>query len=472
MMYSSSIIQLVVRVTILVTSIQAKHHISVTCFIITTIPTRRHPSSLFSLQKDQPFIISSNLTSPSFSESIGVISLSDAKEEEKSNKYESIQSTITSLLQKDIPTKKLIQEHFDPHIEYIDTSMYKPINGKEALIQKFENEELKSIFGYNDDNQLVYIQDMMISIDKVNPKGFTLGLIYTIYTIFTSSESFQLENERNEKMMDCEYNGIKTLTIADSNVHSLFDVRRCSSLNNTYKNIMSTEHNFDNGKLESLIIDEQTSIDYSRISITSIEQEKVEWIIKEFFNARNKGKQEQILKMLTDEHSLECYFASDKVSDSLIIDNIFVSNTIYNQDKVKVIVQWHVEENGELKRFERGSSFYAINIDKSLIESGIDIMESEKVEESQAESVRNIITPRWQNLIRDTGLGRFVADSLVKLSVPTLAIDNSNSLFNFIALTQKKKELQYGQHKSQKMDILFPDNPNQAKGVVFFVVSI
>ena len=86
--------------------------------------------------------------------------------------------------------------------------------------------------------------------------------------------------------------------------------------------------------------------------------------------------------------------------------------------------------------------------------------------------------PAWlQNKARDYGVCRFISDSLVTVSIPSLAIVEPEAAKDFLKLTREKQTVSYGMHEMQVVDLFLPKNANanvnaeadSSRGLVFFV---
>jgi acetyl esterase/lipase len=108
---------------------------------------------------------------------------------------------------------------------------------------------------------------------------------------------------------------------------------------------------------------------------------------------------------------------------------------------------------------------------------------------SQATRWLGTVLPlRWQNACRDSGGFRWIADTLVKVSIPVAAVSHPTAARQFVTLTQKRLRLSYAQSDDsphaavQFLDVFFPDDDDHKtkqqqqqqqhrryKGMVFFV---
>ena len=399
----------------------------------------------------------------------------------------SISDMVKYGLQNEVSTKELIDRYFDKYIEYTDTSLYKSICGQENLLRKFEEESNKKLLFSCDDNSKVSLIDMMISFDEINHNKAKVFLLYDGHRDPDSTTKNEEDTNHNYHV-EHSILGMTVMNIENDKITTLFNVKR--ALDCDFMCLKGESHE----EVTNTILDDNEEKYLMHSSDDKVERAKM--VITEFFDARNNFDLQKFMNFMASDCTLECVSANNEVgrlrkdylslstyfqkltsssppsSPSFIIDDIFVSTTNPCQNEVKIGVEWHIEVNGEITRFQRGCSLYTVNVNNLFITRGIDIMESTKEENSDAEKVRNILNPWWQNRLRDSGIGRFVADSLVKFSLPAIVSDDSTILSNFLALNKIKKELSYGKHKSQTMDLFFPDNRNKIKGVAFFMVRL
>mmetsp|Transcript_14134 Transcript_14134/g.26511 ORF Transcript_14134/g.26511 Transcript_14134/m.26511 type:complete len:474 (-) Transcript_14134:1587-3008(-) len=84
--------------------------------------------------------------------------------------------------------------------------------------------------------------------------------------------------------------------------------------------------------------------------------------------------------------------------------------------------------------------------------------------------IGSILSISLQHKYRDDGTFRSVSDTLVKVSVPSLALIHRGDARRFLELTNRKVTLSYGKHKSQIIDIFIPSaGIHASRGFVFFV---
>ncbi len=437
--------------------------------------------------------------------------------------------------------RAVIAKYFDPRIEYTDTTLYKSIYGKEALLR---NKKPPGIFGFdgqfhstcNVSNQKITIDDFVVSIeDNKHAEGTvtTLCLLYTSTIALKSTGSLLVEIEKTQndqclssKESSTDMIGISFLSVKKGKVTRFFDVKErgilsqhlCKSYSrdNNQAALASTidsdevsfaekikdyidarrkeSSNDSNGKhIDTSSAEIKDYIDARRKESSNdsngkhIDTSSAEDIVSEYLEARNFCEMDKALNyiagncIMKDYSSTSMYLGKEAISKrllqlfktsqkSIVVDNMYSGK---GKNNISIGVEWHIEnKNKEIERFGRGVGLYVVNIDDGAIVKGIELIEpNTKEETSDAESVRTFITPWLQNKIRDSGLGGFIADTLVQLSMPGIAAENTAALSTYIDLTLKKKVIQYGKHNSQIMDLFLPEDPNSVRGVAFFVVS-
>lgn len=74
-----------------------------------------------------------------------------------------------------------------------------------------------------------------------------------------------------------------------------------------------------------------------------------------------------------------------------------------------------------------------------------------------------ILPVSWQNTIRDSGVFRWIADSLVLTMSPVIAITAPPKTWSdAVRLTRSMKRISYGEHPSQSIDLYFPQNESKS----------
>lgn len=78
--------------------------------------------------------------------------------------------------------------------------------------------------------------------------------------------------------------------------------------------------------------------------------------------------------------------------------------------------------------------------------------------------------------IGDSGVFRSIADTMVAVSAPTLAVSNPSAALQFLKLTKRCIHIRYGQHRMHVIDMFFPSRESgvplkeKPRGLIFFVV--
>ena len=448
---------------------------------------------------------------------------------------------ISSLLKSDVTINTLIEkEYIDPFIEYMDTTRGKNIYGKDAVHRELEENNAQLIYGYNTATstssaatQSIDIQDMVLS-SSMKKEGYNdknnnleeikLCLLYNINYNSNSNHNNQNKNGHEDDDMKNEpphpqpppSTGIAIFTITNNKIKYFFNVKQEQSAQ-ILRELANNDNDNDNQQKSIRIKQQNNDTVDVNVNADVDANSKYISIIKDFFQARNSCNIDQVLNRIADDCYMECCFANadtdtntppllgkesisnyysqtlSSTTDTtpyiphpyLSIDDIFISrgSGTINKGEINIAVQWHIQNNdGEMQRYGRGSSFYVINKDDKIIK-GIDIVESSAARSSSSSSssssqetqdndkTNNIARTSLLNKIRDNGAGRFLADSMVTLSIPDIVKENSGAVSQFLDLTKKKEGIKYGNHKSQIIDLFIPDDPSQVKGVVFFVVS-
>lgn len=78
---------------------------------------------------------------------------------------------------------------------------------------------------------------------------------------------------------------------------------------------------------------------------------------------------------------------------------------------------------------------------------------------------RDQMPASFQSWMRDSGLLRFIADSLVYAGLPSLVQQYPDALFTFLQMSSQCETIPYGNHPRQKMDVFTPKHET-SKGLV------
>ena len=378
----------------------------------------------------------------------------------------------------------LLDEYVDQYIEYTDTSLYKSVYGKHALIKKLDYDGV-SFFHHNRTVQhsVDYeIRDILISTDGKNKQLAKLSIVYTQNNSAGGLMLKKADCDEQEKM----FFGISTMDIVNQKIKSYFNVKQeIGNSSSEIDNILGTENYSLNDLYNYRYYNTSLSDDHYALDI-----------VREYFATRNERNDcggtngfdvithkrlslpdtlEEILEGNTKMPLLNNLNSTqDDNTISFVIDDIISSSNLSeDQDKKSIAVVWNILRNDEMVGLSRGCSYFILTPDgegNMEIDTGINVLESDKVEESEAHSIRTIITPQIQNKIRDSGLGRIIADSLVKMSVPSLVLENPSAISNFMELSRRTKQVPYGDHRSQIIDVILPNNIDMVTGITMFVV--
>lgn len=372
----------------------------------------------------------------------------------------------------------LLKQYLHNFIEYTDTALYKSVFGRKALLEMLKAESNgRSFFGHDLVNpNVVEIRDIVVSTDARNGQLTKVGILYT-----KQNQENKPYNSENSSIIY----GISTIEIEDQKIKSYFDVNKETNSSSALDSIFAfnDDNVLFNGDAPSL----KNGIDAIDVVIKFFESRNdhgttkkksfpMNLIAYDFFYLPHFRK--DVVKGKSSISSLMkgLYNPSSSVeSFKFVIDDIFVTDSYKDQIETRIITKWHILLNDEMVALSRGCSHHVLKSEEGKglkISQGIDILESFKVEKSEAHQIRKIISPQIQNRIRDSGIGRFIADSLIKISIPSVARDNPQLISNFFDVSNRLKEVSYGKHKSQVVDLIMPQtNPDAVTGLAFFVVS-
>jgi len=342
-------------------------------------------------------------------------------------------------------------DHISDLIEFVDTTLCKPILGSKNL----DSSHIRRL-AYIDDKQYHFIWNDNISIQPcpLDPRHINAGIMYHL------SPGNHLSDEKSMVGQ-----GILLLEIVENKIISVFDVKK------SVNPIQSIDHIF---RMNHAIISERAPDQSNNGSgDLGIMKNLLHTLhgnnrVVDFFEARNNRDMERMQNLIDENASLGGFHKEDymrilgdlPVGTKMEIEDMILSKAQHEKDFDQVFVKWYMVRNGVKLKFSRGCSFYRVQ--NGLITYGVDILESEKKElKTELKASDQIL-----NHLRDSGLGRFVADSLVLFGIPSIAKNNMPSIQTFFKLTKMKINLRYGTHPSQSVDLFVPKNP---KGLVFFV---
>jgi len=346
--------------------------------------------------------------------------------------------------------QSIVDEYFDETIEIIDTSYSLPKLGKEAL-----RNDLSSLFHVNGVYLSMAVKFVSISTDALCSEDIKVAVYY------------EYCND-NYGTISQSGNGITIYTVHKRKITQIFDVK-------------------DDGTFD---IDSWRAEDMQKVKIPiKIQSEAFRRVIQEgpantihrFIDARNKNSLDEVLSTLSADSVLKSLGMDDwggKYCESFAqsLQVLPSKATIQVEDIVAhsastigityAACRWVIAIDGQRQKFSRGCSFFCI--ENSSITFMIDISESAKQEKFSAGL--GSFKPSFVNFVRDSGLGRVIADSLVVMSFPSILKSYPSAIPTFAVLTYRRTHLQYGVHSSQFIDLFLPRDDAKRRGLIFFVV--
>jgi acetyl esterase/lipase len=88
-----------------------------------------------------------------------------------------------------------------------------------------------------------------------------------------------------------------------------------------------------------------------------------------------------------------------------------------------------------------------------------------------------VLPVHWHNACRDSGSFRFILDTIVTVTAPTMGITSPSIAYQFLQLTADSQRIRYGSHPRQYLDLYLPKPkqqqqstaPTEATRLIFFV---
>jgi hypothetical protein len=346
--------------------------------------------------------------------------------------------------------QSIVDEYFDETIEIIDTSYYLPKLGKEAL-----RNDSSSLFHMNGEYHSMAVKFVSISTDALCSEDIKVAVYY------------EYGND-NYCTISQSGNGITIYTVHERKITQVFDVKD----GGTFDIASWRAEDMQKGKIPIKIQSE---------AFRRVIQEGPENIIQRFLDARNKRSRDKVLSTLSADSVLKSLGMDDwggKYCESFAQSlQVLPSNaTIQVEDIVAqsastigiiyAACRWVIAIDGQRQKFSRGCSFFCI--ENSCITFMIDIAESTKQEHFNAGL--GSLKPSFVNFIRDSGLGRVIADSLLVISLPSILKSCPSAIPTFAVLTSRRTHLQYGENSSQFIDLFLPRDDAKRRGLIYFVV--
>ena len=345
--------------------------------------------------------------------------------------------------------QSIVDTYFADTIEVIDTSFYLPILGKEAL-----QNAMPRLFHVNGTHLSMHVKFASIASDTLCPDDIKVAVCY------------EYDNDNNATRSISGF-GISIYTVHKAKITQVFDVKDGANFD------IASWRAEDITKMKTPIIEVGTKAFFRDATEGPSET------MQRFFDARNKKSLEEVHHNISDDSSLKSFgmdkwASKDCESFSQSLKMLPDSASIELEDIVAptsangitfTACRWVVAIDGQRQRFSRGCSFFCF--ENGSIVSMIDIPESVKQEEFSASLG---LKPASLNFLRDSGLGRTIADSLLVASIPIILKSYPKAIPTFADLTLRKTHIQYGEHSSQFIDLFLPRDDTKRRGLIFFVV--
>lgn len=334
-----------------------------------------------------------------------------------------------------------ILNDFSQLIEFVDTSLHKPILG----LKKLSKSNILNLANIDSQKGYVFMEHIAVQQCKLDPNDVHVGIMYQLRST----------NDVTPESGVTLGQGILMIEFMTDEIVSIFDVKQsklnCQSVSEYIKKFLKSSDIPAQGLVKVCNIKQNLIIDIHGNTT-----------VVDFFNARNNRDFDTMNKLMNKHDSLKEILSNQgmPLGIRMEIEDMVVSNIQNGDDNKYVFVKWHLSFNGVQIKFSRGCSYFVLK--NNIILSGLDIMESVKVDQ-----ILNPLMPgTFLNGLRDSGLARVIADSLVLVGLPSIAMEHKSSLMLFSKLTSTKTRIAYGNHQSQIIDIFEPSNP---KGLIVFV---
>lgn len=280
-----------------------------------------------------------------------------------SSKDEDVVTSFIDSLNSRAPPSELLQ-YFDDTINYVDTAYYNPIIGKDALLKHWQlhtNSSPLSTFS-RDSLQVIVIDDIVSMPNKV----------CVIYRMATTGGQIIVDSTHITFYYLSSQDG------GERKITRVFDVAEPASPkpgDAGLKLLKSVSNLIGNN---SIVVSNNTVARALESDMSVVER---------YFDAWNNRDMNTAISLFTPTCQMRDFQYDDafsgrdefkrhllRVKDCLptsfnfVVDDIVVSTS-------KAGVLWHVENNGDPLAFTRGCSFYNIDKETGLIESGFEIPE-------------------------------------------------------------------------------------------------
>ncbi|KAL7542722.1 hypothetical protein ACHAXR_012019 [Thalassiosira sp. AJA248-18] len=328
--------------------------------------TSRTSSSLNMAQNNDPISAILDLFNPQSSSSSSSSSYTTAYASSKDNGQTVVQTFIDSLNSRTPPSD--LMQFFADDINYVDTSYYNPIRGKEALLKHFylhAGSSPLSTFG-SDSLEVIVVDDIVATNGDGGANNSKVCVMYHLATTggkdVDDSTHISFYNLHNG-------NGQKKIT-------QVFDVAEPASPKPGDGGLKLLK------TVSKLIGDESIVVKGSEggrdSSISVVEQYFDAWNRRDMKDATSLFAEDCVMRDLQYD---DAFYGRNEFEKHLLrvkdclprTFNFVVDDIAVNSQKAGVL--WHVENNGDPLAFTRGCSFYNIDARSGLIKSGFEIPE-------------------------------------------------------------------------------------------------
>ena len=321
-------------------------------------------SSTLQMTNDNPFSSILDIFNPS-----SKLSSSPSNDNKNESSEQLIKSFISSLNSRTDPTN--LMQYFDDDINYIDTSYYNPIRGKDALLKHFylhagssplssfklnsfeesiAIDDIVSSSNNADDTSKVCVMYHLTTQDGTDIPDTTAISFYNIQQDGKIARVFDVTEPASPKPGDSGLKLLKTVSkfIGDESIVVNGTVGQEGNNNNDLTKLSVVERYFDAWTCGDM--NEASSYFDPNCSMRDLQYDDA-------FAGRDEF----------EKHLLRVKDCLPNTFD-FVVDDIAINS-------YKAGVLWHVENNGSPLAFTRGCSFYTINESNGLIQGGFEIPE-------------------------------------------------------------------------------------------------
>jgi len=345
--------------------------------------------------------------------------------------------------------QSIVDTYFAETIEVIDTSFYLPILGKDAL-----RKAISQLFYVNGTHKTMNVKFVSIASDTLCPDDNKVAVCY----------EYVNDDDVASSMSGI---GISIYTVHEGKITQIFDVKD------------GAKFDIDSWRVEDMQKKKIPVETKAKAFLRDVIGEPAD-VMQRFIAARNKKSLDEIFHTLSANCTVRILGMDECASKNCetfaqSLQMLPDTATIELEDIVApsnstdglafAACRWVVAIDGQRQRFSRGCSFFCF--ENGSIVSVIDIPESVKQEEFNASLG---LKPAYLNFLRDSGLGRTVADTLLVASIPSILKSNPMAIPTFADLTLRRTHVQYGEHSSQFIDLFLPQDETKLRGLIFFVV--